>query len=83
MRALTRDQMLWGAHRAIERLEWLDHHVSARSADKATTKRLMRELRELENYLIAATIAFAPPQEPPTHSHTRLKGAPRHPPDGV
>jgi hypothetical protein len=67
---LTRDQLLYGTHRAIARLEWIDKHVQARPADHATTKRLVRELRDLEAWLEKLLTEFAPPQESETHSDT-------------
>lgn len=46
----TLNELRWGAHKAIERLEWLDKHVTTRQSKHM--KQLQRELRELQVYLI-------------------------------
>lgn len=47
---MNRSTVRWGAHRALERLEWIDRHVQARPPEVAD--RLVEELEELERFLL-------------------------------
>ncbi len=47
---MTRDEIRWGANKALERLEWLDTHVTVRTPKHM--KQLLRELREIQAYLV-------------------------------
>lgn len=50
----------WGAHKALERLEWIDRHAEARH--QSDGDRLATEIEELERFLIRVVEASAPRQ---------------------
>jgi hypothetical protein len=42
----------YAAHRALERLEWVERHVVARQDDRLVRERLVDELDELERFIL-------------------------------
>ena len=60
---MTKAETLYGVHRAIERLEWIERHVSARPNDHDTLERLATEFGDLEAWLEKMLTAFSPPPE--------------------
>lgn len=47
-----RATILYGAHKAVERLEWISKHVAARPGDHDTSEKLADEIDEVERFLL-------------------------------
>lgn len=60
---MTQAELLYATHKAIERLEWIERHVSARPNNSDTNGRLADELDDMEHYLGKMLMVFAPPVE--------------------
>lgn len=61
---MTTTVVRYGAHKALERLEWLERHVQARPDTPEVRKRVAEELEELERWLLKRVIgATVPPRK--------------------
>jgi hypothetical protein len=47
---MSRPTILYGAHKALERLEWLDKHVRAHPAE--VSERLADAIEDIEKFLL-------------------------------
>lgn len=53
----------YGAHVALQRLEWIERHVTARPQGEATEARLEGELDELRYFLLKLIGGIPVPEE--------------------
>lgn len=56
---MSKATIQWGAQKALERLEWIDHNVRPREASDGP--RVADELEEIERFLIRV-VEFSAPQ---------------------
>jgi hypothetical protein len=56
---MTRDQLLYSVHQALQWLDWLDRHVVARSPER--TASLIDTITDMRGWMVRLLREFEPP----------------------